>query len=117
MNTETFEREVRSILDGLPKWVTDQLDNLVVVVEHNATHLQDPEGEGLFGIYEGIPLNERGVDYFGVTPDRIVVFYGPHLTLGLSGDALRDEIRTTVLHELGHHLGLSEERLHELGWG
>lgn len=116
MDIATFEREVEAVLAGLPGWVRSEMDNVYVVVERRPTRSQDPSGDGLLGIYEGVSLAERGVDYYAVAPDRIVVFYDAHMALGLNGDDLRDEIRTTVLHELGHHLGLSEERLHELGW-
>ena len=60
---------------------------------------------------------KRGVDYFAAAPDQITVFYEPHIALGLSDEDLRAEIRTTVLHELGHHLGIDDHRLHEIGWG
>lgn len=117
MDIVTFEQEVKSVLDGLPEWVTQEMENVIVVVERVPTRDQDPTGDGLFGIYEGVPLSERGFDYFGVTPDRIVIFFDSHLELGLTTEALRSEIRTTVLHELGHHFGFTDERLHELGWG
>lgn len=116
MNIAEFEREVERVLADLPAWIRDQMDNVFVVVERRPTRDQDPTGDGLLGIYEGVSLLERGGGYFGVAPDQIVVFYDAHMELGLHGQALRDEIRTTVLHELGHHLGLSDERLHELGW-
>jgi predicted Zn-dependent protease with MMP-like domain len=116
MNIDTFESEVEAVLEALPDWITRSMDNVFVVVERRPPREQDPTGTGLLGIYEGVSLDERGVDYFGVAPDQIVVFYEPHMALGLSGDDLRKEIRTTVLHELGHHLGMSDERLHELGW-
>ena len=116
VNEAAFEREVKNVLNELPEWVTAQMDNLIIVVERRATREQDPTGHGLLGIYEGVPLAERGVDYFGVAPDRIVVFYEPHMALGLPESELRIEIRVTVLHEIGHHLGLSDDRLHELGW-
>ncbi len=116
MNITEFEGEVERIIASLPRWVVAEMDNVYVVVERRPTREQDPSGTGLLGIYEGVALDERGIDYFGVAPDRIVVFYEPHMRLGLSRDALRAEIRVTVLHELGHHLGLSDERLHELGW-
>ncbi|MFO7699688.1 MAG: metallopeptidase family protein [Acidimicrobiia bacterium] len=116
MNIAEFENEVERVLAELPSWIRDQMDNVFVVVERRPTRDQDPTGDGLLGIYEGVSLLERGGGYFGVAPDQIVVFYDAHMELGLHGQALRDEIRTTVLHELGHHLGLSDERLHELGW-
>ncbi len=116
MDMATFEREVESVLDGLPDWIREQMDNVYVVVERRPTRVQDPTGDGLLGIFEGVSLAVRGFDYYAVAPDRIVVFYDAHMALGLDREGLRSEIRTTVLHELGHHLGLSDERLHELGW-
>ena len=116
MTIEAFEGEVERVLADLPDWVKEQMDNVYVVVEPRPTRSHDPTGEGLLGIYEGVSLHERGVDYYAVAPDRIIVFYEPHMALGLKREELRDEIRVTVLHELGHHLGLSDERLHELGW-
>lgn len=99
------------VIEGLPEWVLEEVDNLVVVVED-----QPGEEDGdLLGVYEGVSLAERE-DYWGALPDRIVIFYRPHLDLGLSEDELREEIRKTVLHELGHHLGINDERLTELGW-
>ena len=111
-----FEAEVESVLENLPQWVKDEMDNIFVVVEARPSREQDPTGQGLLGVYEGVALNERGIDYFGFSPDQIVVFYHPHMALGLEGSELRAEIRTTVLHEIGHHLGFGEERLVELGW-
>ena len=112
-----FEQVVDEALDELPDWVWERVDNLHVVVENWPSREQDPHGEGILGIYEGVSLLERGVDYSGFLPDRIVVFMGPHLKMGLDRDDLRDEIRVTVLHEIAHHLGIDDDRLHELGWG
>ena len=117
MRIDEFEAEVEVVLASLPQWIKDEMDNVFVVVERRPSRQQDPSGEGLLGIYEGVALDERGMDYFGVAPDRIVVFFEPHMALGLRPSELREEIRITVLHALGHHLGLSDERLHELGWG
>ncbi len=117
MRIEQFESEVESVLSTLPEWVRDKMDNVYVVVERRPSRDQDPTGNGLLGLYEGVSLADRGFDYFAVNPDRIIVFYEPHMALDLDEDALRDEIRTTVLHELAHHLGIDDRRLHELGWG
>jgi len=117
MNRRQFEQAVDDVLAALPEWVLNRVDNLTVVVEDLPTAEQDPEGSGLLGIYEGVSLAERGIDYFGYVPDRIVIFSQPHLALGLADAELRDEIRITVLHEIGHHLGIDDDRLHELGWG
>ena len=99
------------MIESLPQWVLDEVDNLIVVVEEEPSLEQGD----LLGIYEGVSLAERG-DYWGALPDRIVVFYKPHLAMGLTDGELRDEIRKTVLHELAHHLGIDDDRLTELGW-
>ncbi len=116
MNRREFSAAVDEVLAELPDWVVERVDNLVVVVEDWPTPEQDPTGEGILGVYEGVSLAERGFDYFGVSPDQIVIFYQPHLRLGLADDELRAEIRITVLHEMAHHLGIDDDRLHELGW-
>ncbi len=111
MNRHEFEQEVDRVIEALPRWVIDEVDNLIVVVEDEPS---EEQGD-ILGIYEGVSLAERG-DYWGALPDRIVVFYRPHLAMGLSERELKDEIRKTVLHELGHHLGIDDDRLAELGW-
>ena len=116
MDRAAFEQEVAAVLASLPPWVKDEMDNVVFVVQRRPSRAQDPDGGGLLGLYEGVSLADRGVDYFAVTPDQITIFYESHLALGLPDEELRGEIRTTVLHELGHHLGIDDERLHELGW-
>ncbi len=116
MDRRQFEKIVDKALEELPRWVVDAVDNLHVVVEEWPTPSQDPESSGLLGIYEGVSLADRGIDYSGFMPDRIVVFMGPHLELGLGRRDLLTEIRTTVLHEVAHHLGIDDDRLHELGW-
>jgi predicted Zn-dependent protease with MMP-like domain len=107
-----FERQVDAVLEDLPNWVLEQVDNLIVVVENEPSE----ELGDVLGVYEGVSLEERSEYYSGAMPDRIVIFYRPHIALGLDEDELRSEIRKTVLHELGHHLGIDDERLTELGW-
>ena len=116
MNRAEFERLVDEALEEIPAEFLARIDNLVVVVEDRPTPEQDPHHEGLLGLYEGISLAERGIDYYGVMPDQITIFREPHLALGLSRTELRTEIRRTVLHEIAHHLGIDDDRLHDLGW-
>jgi predicted Zn-dependent protease with MMP-like domain len=111
MRLHEFEDVVDRIIEELPTWVVEQIDNLVIVVEE----APNAEQGDLLGIYEGLSLGERG-DYSGVLPDRIVIFRRPHLELGLAREDLEAEIRKTVLHEIAHHLGIDDDRLAELGW-
>ena len=115
MNRRRFEMVVDRVLDGLPNWIIERIDNLVVVVEDLPTAEQDPDGE-LLGIYEGTSLPDRSADYWGVLPDQITIFRLPHLELGLTDAELESEIRRTVLHEMAHYLGIEESRLHEIGY-
>lgn len=119
MTRDEFERIVDEALAELPQWVRDVVDNLHVVVEEWPTPEQEAVGEGrtLLGLYEGVSLKDRGLHYSGVLPDRISIFMGPHLAMRLTPSRLRRQIRKTVLHEVAHHLGIDDERLHELGWG
>jgi len=113
---DAFERIVDGVLDRLPQWVVDQIDNLVVVVQDGPTPAQAEQGRDLLGLYEGVSQLDRGNDYFAATPDRITIFRLAHL--GDAGDAadLEEQVRRTLLHELGHHLGIDDARLHEIGW-
>ena len=109
-----FRLAVQQALESLPEGIEQRLDNVVVTVE------DEPERQGsetLFGIYEGVPLTERTSGYGMVTPDRIVIFQGPLERTFPNQRELVEQIRVTVLHELGHHLGLDEDRLDEIGLG
>ena len=117
MNRAEFEAVVDEVIAELPEWVVEQIDNLVVVVEERPTPDQVRKHGNLLGLYEGVMLADRGDHYFGVMPDKITIFREPHLRMRLSPIRLRRQIRKTVLHEIGHHLGISDERLHEIGWG
>ncbi|HEU4917844.1 MAG TPA: metallopeptidase family protein [Acidimicrobiia bacterium] len=112
MNASEFDAAVDRAIESLPEWVTQRMDNIHVVVQDRPT----PEQGDVLGIYEGVSLLERSSDYWGALPDRIIVFRRPHLELDLSDEELEEEIRRTVLHEIAHHLGIDDERLHELGW-
>ncbi len=110
MTDAEFDEHVRAALDALPPHVAAALQNIAVVVEEENS--EDPD---LFGLYEGVPLTERGAEA-PLQPDRIAIYRGP-LTEDFTDLAeLRDEIRITVLHELGHYFGIDEDRLEELGY-
>lgn len=111
-----FEAMVDEVIDTLPEWVVSQIDNLAVIVEDKARPDQDATGFGLLGLYEGVDKLRRGNDYFGAAPDRITIFRLPHLVQATDAIALRVEVRRTVLHELAHHLGIDDTRLHEIGY-
>ena len=106
----TFESHVRAALDLLPPDIAAALRNVAVVVED-----ENPEDPDLFGLYHGVPLTERG-DATGLLPDRISIYRRPLMESFHDPDELRDEIRITVLHELGHYFGLDEGRIAELGY-
>lgn len=105
-----FEDHVRAALDSLPPHLAAALKNVAVVVED-----ENPEDPDLFGLYEGVPLPERG-DMAGALPDRISIYRLPLQEEFPDPAELEEEIRITVLHELGHYFGLDEDRLSDLGY-
>ena len=114
-----FERLVTRALDDLPPAIAHMLDNVEVVIEDEPTPEQigqrdDPPGT-LFGLYEGVPLLARGAGYSLVLPDKITIFRGPLERTFVASSVIAEQVRITVIHELGHHLGFEEERLHDLG--
>lgn len=117
MNLSQFEAVVRETVGGLPDWVQNALDNLEILVMEEADEELDPQGEGLLGLYLGLPLPERGVDYAGELPDVIYIFRQPHLDLGLPPDQLREEVARTLIHEVAHYFGIDDDHLDEIGWG
>jgi predicted Zn-dependent protease with MMP-like domain len=106
----SFDEHVRRALDSLPPDLARGLENVAIVVEDE--HPDDPD---LFGLYEGVPLPERG-DWAGSMPDRIAIYRLPLEDSFPDPAELEREIRITVLHELGHYFGLDEDRLEELGY-
>jgi len=117
MNHDEFENVVRDTISRLPGWVHDALDNIEILVVDRADEDLDPDGEGLLGLYVGLPLTERGFDYAGELPDVIYIFREPHLDLELGRDALREEIAKTLIHEIAHYFGIDDDHLDEIGWG
>ncbi len=118
VTTEQFEELVAEALDTIPDELARHIENVVVVVADRATPEQQHGHAGmLLGLYQGVMLTDRSpLSYSGVMPDRITVFMEPHLAIAGSIEELRRRIAVTVVHEIGHHFGISDDRLHELGW-
>ncbi|MCK2021854.1 metallopeptidase family protein [Microbacterium sp. kSW2-24] len=112
MDAATFETLVVDELDRLPDDMVDGLDNVVFVVEDR------PEDGSLdlLGLYDGLALTERTQYGMGELPDRIVVYREPHLAVCEDEEELRDELHTTLVHEIAHFYGLDDAQLHDLGW-
>jgi predicted Zn-dependent protease with MMP-like domain len=106
-----FEELVAGALDAVPAELTDLMDNVVVLVEEQAA--DDPD---LLGLYEGVALTDRGYDYGGVLPDRILIYRRPILAICDTEEDVVNEVAITVVHEIAHHFGIDDQRLHELGW-
>lgn len=112
MDAAAFERLVVYELDLLPDEMVDGLDNVVFVVEDR------PEDGSLdlLGLYDGLALTERGQYGMGELPDRIIIYREPHLAQANDEEELRNEVHTTLVHEIAHFYGLDDAQLHELGW-
>ena len=113
MSREEFEEAVGDALDQVPVELMDLLDNVVFLVEDEPP-ADDPE---LLGVYDGVPLTERDLDFGGAMPDRITIFRGPTLRMCRDRDEVIDEVSITVVHEIAHHFGIDDAKLHDLGWG
>ncbi|HEV8682763.1 MAG TPA: metallopeptidase family protein [Actinomycetota bacterium] len=112
MRSREFEDLVAEAVASLPAWVHERLENVEVIVDDHPP-VDDPD---LLGLYEGVPLTERGLNYFGVLPDRVILFRSTiEAEAGDDSEALKRVIRDTVLHEVAHFFGISDDRLHELG--
>lgn len=119
MTEEAFEGAVADALDLLPDELTAQMDNVVILVEDEPSteQLEGNDGEELLGVYEGTPLTERDSWWAaGSLPDRITIFRGPTLRMCEDVEEVAEEVAVTVLHEVAHHFGIDDQRLHELGW-
>src|SRR3712207_6119038 len=115
-----FERLVIKALDDLPPEIQAMLDNVEIVLEDEpSTEQLGPgaeDGETLFGLYQGVPLTDRGSGYSMVLPDKISIFRGPLEREFRSPSEIARQVRVTVIHELAHHGGIDDDRLEELGW-
>jgi len=119
MKRQEFEKLVDRALDGLPDEFSSLLENVAVFIADRPSRdalreMQVPQGETIFGLYEGIPLTERTHDYGLGTPDRITIFQRPIEEACTSRAEVVEEIRRTVLHEIAHFFGIDDDRLDEI---
>ncbi len=112
ISAERFDQLVDEAFAGVPAELVALLDNVVLFVEDDAP----PHDPHLLGLYDGIPLTERDHAYGGVVPDRIFVYRNPTLAMCDSEEDVVEEVRITVVHEIAHHFGIDDARLHELGY-
>jgi predicted Zn-dependent protease with MMP-like domain len=105
-----FEVMVSEALDGIPVELGELMSNVAVTVHHE----RGPAG--LLGLYQGVPLTSRTRSYAGVLPDRITIYRLAICAVCNSEDEVIEQVRRTVIHEVGHHFGIGDARLRELGW-
>jgi len=110
VTAERFGELVGEALDDVPPALARLMDNVALFVE------DDPPEEGLLGLYEGTPLTERSEWYAGSLPDRITLYRNAICAVCDDEEDVRDEVYTTVVHEIAHHFGIDDDRLDELGW-
>ncbi|MEI2825370.1 MAG: metallopeptidase family protein [Dermatophilaceae bacterium] len=112
LTEEEFVAEAERALAEIPSALREHLRNVAIFVEAEP----EPGEEELLGVYDGIPLTERDDSWAGALPDRIILFQGPLQRMCSTREELREEIAITVIHEVAHHFGIDDDRLHELGW-
>ena len=110
VESERFEAMVGDALDGLPEELGELMSNVAVTVQHEAGPV------GLLGLYQGIPLTRRTTSYSGALPDRITIYHRAICAVCATEQEVVEQVRRTVVHEVGHHFGIADARLRELGW-
>ena len=112
MSSQRFDELVSDALDLIPPQLAAAIDNVVILVED-----RDPDEPEILGLYQGVALTERDSWYAGSLPDTITIYRAALLDFCDSEADVVDEVAITVIHEIAHHFGIDDERLHELGWG
>jgi predicted Zn-dependent protease with MMP-like domain len=112
MTAQRFDELVSDALDLIPPDLAAAFDNVVVLVEG-----RDPGEPDVLGLYQGVALTERDSTYSGVLPDTITIYRDALLDVCDTEADVVEEVAITVIHEIAHHFGIDDERLHELGWG
>jgi predicted Zn-dependent protease with MMP-like domain len=121
MDRSAFEDLVNEAVDSLPDEVQNWMDNVAIVVADWPTpeHLTRARAVGhgvlLLGLYLGVPKTHRGITYGELVPDKIIIFQGPIEQIAHTPEQIRNQVRKTVLHEIGHHLGMDEAQLRDAG--
>lgn len=110
VDPQRFELMVQEALDGIPSDLGELMSNVTVIVHH------DSGPPGLLGLYQGVPLTRRSMFYAGALPDRITIYRRAICALCTSDSEVVEQVRRTVIHEVGHHFGIGDARLRELGW-
>lgn len=122
VDDERFDEMVADAIDCIPEEFLDELDNVVFLVEDEPSDEQvaDDIADGgtgdMLGLYSGVNLCDRGDCYSGDLPDSITVFKGPHERMCASVEELAEEVRRTVVHEVGHYFGMDEGQIDEMGY-
>ncbi len=115
-----FEARVKEVVDSLPPGIRERLENVAFIVEEDSAGFPGEEDDGpqeLLGLYHGISQKDRGFWYGNVLPDRIIIYRQPLERISSSLEDLEENIRQTVIHEIGHYFGFDEEELRELEEG
>jgi len=121
MTLDVFQSLVEEALLTLPEEISDVMENVAVTVAEHPSAAQrravglEP-GQALYGLYQGVPLTRRASNYGMVPPDRITIFMYPMVHYHRTPEAIRQQVRRTVLHEIGHHFGMDEDQLRRLGY-
>jgi predicted Zn-dependent protease with MMP-like domain len=119
MTRAAFERRVAEALATIPRQFRDAMHNIAIVVEDEPSdelldEMEIDPPDTLFGLYQGIPLTERTTSYGNTLPDRVLIFQGPHERETADEEDLIVCIGETLIHEIGHYFGLSEEEIEEI---
>ena len=115
---DEFEAIVEEAIDSIPPMFLDELDNVAFFIEDEPDAQLAKDGE-IFGLYEGVNIYDRGDGYGGIDelPDSITIFKGPHERLDMPREQVIEEVRRTVVHEVGHYFGMNEEQIQAMGYG
>ena len=120
LTSREFAALVEQALASLPHDIAEKMENVAIVIQDYPTRdqirrTQLPPGRTLFGLYEGVPLTQRTAGYTMVPPDRITIFRGPILAACRNAEQVREIVARTVIHEIAHHFGISDEHLRYIG--